>query len=80
MRMVVLGALLLASGCSPPDNLDVYTLYRTPLAGSELIHVATFDAKEGRGYNEENCYTVAELMQRQPGVIVRYWCRAGRAR
>jgi hypothetical protein len=44
------------------------------------IHVATFDAAEGEGYNRENCDTASQLFQAQPGIKVRYWCEKGRYR
>ncbi len=44
------------------------------------IHVASFDAADGEKYNQENCATVLDLMQRQEGVKVRFWCEKGRYR
>lgn len=74
----VCAAVALGSCGSEPTDMDVYTLYRTPLAGNEMIHVATFDASDGQAYNEENCQIVAGLMGSQPGVTVAYVCRPGR--
>lgn len=44
------------------------------------LHVATFDATDGKDYNRENCQAAANLFVRQPGVTVRYWCENGRYR
>ena len=80
-RVLVVCAALALGSCGPiTSDADVYTLYRTSLAGSELVQVATFDASEGRDYNETNCGIVADLMRSQPGVIVRYMCTQGRHR
>lgn len=60
-----------------------YTLYRNsalPVNGAAFrIHVATFDAYEGKaeGYNRENCDIARNLFQEQLGVTVRYWCEKG---
>ena len=51
-----------------------YRLYRTPIAGADRVHVATFDAPEPAGFNQENCEGAARLVGSQPGVTVRYWC------
>lgn len=64
--------------CGRPFDHNVYTLYRSAIIGGEAIHVATFDAKEGRDYNETNCLLVRDLIQSQPGVTVSYWCTQGR--
>lgn len=62
--------------CDSTARGETYYLYRSTVIGSsaERIHVATFDASEGRGYNEENCTIVRRLMENQPGVQVAYWC------
>ena len=79
MKLILIaGTLALAACGSQPADLDVYTLYRTPLAGDEMIHMATFDTSEGEAYNRENCEIVANLLGSQPGVTVAYVCRAGR--
>lgn len=74
--------MLLASGlvvCGCSDRSEVVTLYRSPVIGpvGERIHVGTFDAKDGRAYNWENCQIAARLLGSQPGVTVRYWCEVG---
>jgi len=55
-----------------------YVLYRSSVVGVERIHIATFDADEGEGYNGANCEIARDLFQKQPGVKVRYWCEAER--
>jgi hypothetical protein len=57
---------------------EVFTLYRSSIFdGTMRIHVATFDAKAGTAYNEENCAVARDLFRNQPGVTVAYWCEAG---
>lgn len=80
-----LAAILVAGavwGCSqPPLDPDVSTLYRSSFDGIEVIHVATFDASEGREYNLQNCEIVRGLMEGQRVIApVRYWCAPGRYR
>ncbi len=80
--------LAVTCGLSACDQDSVFTLYRsgvsTPEASINMddvrIHVATFDAAEGEGYNRENCDTASQLFQAQPGIKVRYWCEKGRYR
>lgn len=56
----------------------VYTLYRNSALDANMrLHVATFDADEGEGYNRENCESARSLFSRQPGVTVKYWCEKG---
>jgi hypothetical protein len=72
----ILSMALVAIGCSG----EVYTLYRTSVVpGITRIHVATFDATEGGAYNKETCEIARGLFQRQPGVVVLYFCEKGRA-
>ena len=79
VRKLLVAPLLALGACgTEPDDMSVYTLYRSPIAGNELIHVATFDAAEERAYNSENCSIVAGLMQSQPGVTVVDICQPGR--
>lgn len=69
------------SGCDQWDgDRAPYTLYRGSIVGDMRIHLATFDADEGRNYNQNNCQLAADLFQQQPGVTVRYWCEKGRFR
>lgn len=79
MRAVALLAVAVAmSGCSEGYDRKAYTLYRSSIAGSESIHVATFDSTEGAAFNQQNCSDFAILIRSQPGVTVRYWCEPGR--
>jgi hypothetical protein len=41
------------------------------------LHVATFDAKDGEKYNQENCEIARELFQKEDGVITKFWCEKG---
>lgn len=75
MRFLILAPLIMLTACERAESGTFY-LFRTPVAGSERVHVATFDARDGRDYNEENCTVVRDLMQSQPGVQVSYWCTA----
>lgn len=79
-RLSLVLAACLGSCRSRPDDLAIYTLYRSSVVGTDHIHVATFDALDGQAYNKENCEIVAGLMQEQPGVSVRYYCHLGHAR
>ena len=74
----IVSTLLLAS-CEY-EGREVYSLYRGSVFGDLRIHMATFDADEGDNYNFNNCQIAADLFQKQPGVIVPYWCEKGRAR
>jgi hypothetical protein len=75
---VVFLALLVLSSCDAVENTS-YTLYRSSLVhGVDRIHIATFDAKDGEKYNEENCRLAAELFKAQPDVRTRFWCERGR--
>ena len=57
---------------------NVYTLYRGSVPNEHArIHVATFDADEKEEYNKGNCEIAQELLQKQPGVKVKYWCEKG---
>ena len=70
---------LLLAGCTPDS--ETYTLYRTSVLApfdQARIHVASFDAADGAGYNNENCNLVGSLLEKQPGIEVRYWCEQGR--
>jgi len=62
------------------NAVDVFTLYRSSaIRNGETwrLHVATFDAKDGKEYNNENCEIARELFQKQPDVTVHYWCEKG---
>jgi hypothetical protein len=64
----------------PPAATAVYTLYRDSPAFAMRIHVATFDAADGRDYNHYNCEIIRDLAANRPGIMVRYWCEPGRWR
>jgi hypothetical protein len=68
--------LLSLVACS---NDEVYTLYRDSTVQSVgRVHVSTFDTNSGESYNKENCQLAAELFQKQPGVVTKFWCEKGR--
>lgn len=75
-RFCLMGALVGLIGCNV-DN-DTFTLYRSSPVGSERVHVASFDTKDGNDYNEANCRLAGDLFQQQPLVKVRFWCEKGR--
>lgn len=79
MRVAGLLSLLLLASCDQGGG-SAYTLYRSSFMGDARVHVATFDANDGRDYNQANCEIARELFQAQPGVSVRYWCELGRFR
>jgi hypothetical protein len=57
----VISTAVLLSACSISES-ETYTLYRSSVASSSLrIHVATFDAKDGEAYNQENCQIAMDL-------------------
>jgi hypothetical protein len=61
-----------------PDS-DTFTLYRNSVLDAKMrLHVATFDAADGAGYNRENCDQARELFQAQSGVKTKFWCEHGR--
>lgn len=65
--LAVLPAII---GCD--SGSVVYTLYRSSVVESNLrVHVASFYVNEPGVYNQDNCFTAAQLFEKQPGVIVR---------
>ena len=77
MSSVPLLFLSALSACAQ-DPSEVYTLYRSSVVTPNArIHIATFDADESGDYNQENCWTAADLFQNQPGVRTRFWCEQG---
>jgi hypothetical protein len=69
---------LCLAGCS---DSSAYTLYRNSATDENMrSHVATFDASDGKAYNQGNCEIARQLFQAQPGVTVRYWCELGKLR
>lgn len=76
-KVLIIGAAVaLLAGCS--SDAGTYTLYRSsPLSDSMRVHVATFDAKDGDKYNNENCQLAASLFNAQPGIETKFWCEKG---
>lgn len=81
--LVVVAVAALAAGAfwwfSSSSRDDVFSLYRSSLVPGGKAHIATFDAREGDGYNRENCDIVRALMAERPEVTVTFWCEKGRA-
>ncbi len=74
-KFIILISLFLMS-CSQNES---YTLYRNSVIDKTMrLHVATFDAKDGEKYNQENCEIARELFQKQDGVITKFWCEKGK--
>ena len=70
--------LLLIFGTKVSANDMVSTLYRTSLIiENARMHVATFNADAGEGYNWGNCLQAAKLFQSQPDVKTYFWCEKG---
>ena len=68
--------LIYATGANANDNFA--SLYRNSIINENMrLHISTFDTKNGRDYNWENCQLVAKLMQNQPGVLTKFWCEIG---
>ena len=64
---------------SSTSESSTYVLYRNSVTDKDMrLHVATFDASEGEGYNHENCEQAKELFQAQSGVKTKFWCEKGR--
>ena len=82
LRVVFLVALIGLVSCSTVSLSDsAFTLYRTSVLDESMrIHIATFDSKDGRDYNQENCELARQLFQSQDGVKTRFWCELGRYR
>lgn len=79
LNKLPLFALLAAASLVVNADTGTFTLYRNSVLDPSMrLHVATFDAADGRAYNAENCNTAADLFSRQPGVRTRFWCEAGR--
>lgn len=55
-----------------------YTLYRDSLTDRSMrIHIASFDAAEGKAYNRENCELAQQLFRAQSSVKTKFWCEPG---
>jgi hypothetical protein len=80
-RVLMPLVLLTLSACSGAKDETVFTLYRSSVLNENMrIHVASFDARDGRDYNAENCEQARQLFQAQDGVTTRFWCELGRYR
>lgn len=54
------------------EERATYHLYRSSVVeGVGPMFLASFNAREGGGYNRENCLIAAGLFQNQPGVVVK---------
>ncbi len=75
-------AISATTTAAPDDNSGVvFTLYRNSAVNGTLrMHVATFDAADGKAYSLANCDHAADLFEGQPGVKTRFWCEPGRFR
>lgn len=74
-KIIILLVITFLMGCSQSDT---YTLYRNSIADEfERIHVASFNAKDGEKYNQENCDIAKDLFQKQEGVLTKFWCEKG---
>lgn len=72
-------AAISATATAATDDTAVFTLYRNSAVNGALrMHVATFDAADGKAYNMANCSHTADLFESQPGVKTRFWCEPGR--
>lgn len=82
MKKIALAVgLVLAGPTWGQNDGGIFTLYRNSvLDGSMRVHIATFDAREGRHYNAANCAIAADLFQEQDSVKTRFWCEPGRFR
>ena len=75
----VLVIVWMTAGSLESGPTSVHTLYRGSTTDSAMrIPVATFDTSKNADFNRENCEVVKGLFSNQPGVVVRYWCEAGR--
>jgi hypothetical protein len=76
LLIAIVAASSLLSGCGETNN--VYTLYQATFMNPNLRkHVATFDAADGRDYNNQNCHSTQYLYQQRYGVDEKYWCEYG---
>lgn len=80
MRGCTLALIGLAlAGCERPvPDGEVVTLYRQSVVGMERVHLATFEARDGRNFNWLNCSATAESLNARDDTLVPYWCEQGR--
>lgn len=77
-RLLLAFVCLMVASPAKAESDATFSLIRdSALDPTMRIHVATFDTREGKAYNLENCNLVAVLMQQQPGVTTRFWCERG---
>jgi len=70
--------VLLAVSVSCSNSSESYTLYRdSGLDPALRVHLATFDAKDGRSYNETNCTMMADLYNEKYSDTNKAWCEQG---
>jgi hypothetical protein len=77
---LALAGLALAGCERPVPDGEVATLYRQSVVGMERVHLATFDARDGRNFNWLNCSATAESLNARDDTLVPYWCEQGRFR
>jgi hypothetical protein len=79
MRGLVPVCAVLLGGCLACSRGEgTYTLYRNEASSDTTrLHVATFDAEDGEGYNHDACEQTRELFQVQPSTRAKYWCEKG---
>ncbi len=76
MKFILFIIPVLLTACTQSDT---YTLYRNSVLDEfARYHVATFNAKDGEKYNQENCEIARKLFQKQDGVITKFWCEKGK--
>lgn len=62
---------------------NTYTLYRGSLLVPGMrVQVATFDVNDPltSNYNQENCEHIADVLMKEPGNNVKFWCEKGRVK
>lgn len=81
IAFTILALAGMALPASAIDDAEVVTLYRnSPIDSTMRIHMATFDAADGKDYNSDNCWLIADMFQAANDVEMRYWCEPGRYR
>ncbi|MSP86706.1 MAG: hypothetical protein EXR38_06360 [Methylotenera sp.] len=79
MKKLITATLFIFSTLSACSGDATYTLYRNSVTDPLMrLHVATFDAIDGVGYNQGNCQIAQELFQNQEGVTTKFWCEKRR--
>jgi len=74
--LAMVAASLLLTGCGQTEQ--IYTLYRSySMNPNTRTHIATFDANDGRDYNNQNCLATQYLYQQKAGSDAKYWCEYG---